>query len=217
MNKGLIARYHNSSGQIEEWPPQLKTAPFQSKLFISFIPIHRKRQQIVVTSFSPPRCMPLSRHERRTKTKGKKTERTLGINRGRTKTRTGDRHKVDTQNTGSEQYTQKAKGRTSKHRRTKGQKKKRPGKEDRRVSEGKTETERGSTGQPTHEHLLCLQVYQPPRLSPFEQQIRKETQANKHRWRRRKNKGSKPVERDRGQTRTKKESNMIERIREKEN
>jgi hypothetical protein len=50
---------------------------------------------------------------------------------------------VDTQNTGSEQYTQKAKGRTSKHRRTKGQKKKRPGKEDRRVSEGKIETERG--------------------------------------------------------------------------
>ena len=145
MNKVLIARYYNSSGQIEEWPPQLKTTPFQSKLFISFILIQRKRQQIMVTSFLPPRCMPLSRHERKTKTKtkGKKTERTLGINRGRTKTRTGDRHKVDTQNTGSERYTQKAKGRTSKHKRTTGQKKKDPGKEDRRVSEGKTETERG--------------------------------------------------------------------------
>ena len=34
MNKGLIARYHNSSGQIEEWAPQLKTTPFQGKLFI---------------------------------------------------------------------------------------------------------------------------------------------------------------------------------------
>ena len=39
MNKGLIARYHNSSGQIEERQLQLKTASFQSKLFISFIPI----------------------------------------------------------------------------------------------------------------------------------------------------------------------------------
>ncbi|KAJ6997265.1 hypothetical protein NC653_013745 [Populus alba x Populus x berolinensis] len=68
--------------------------------------------------------MPLPRHKRRTKTKGKIIERTSGINRGRTKTRTRDRHKVDTQNTGSERYTQKAKGRTSKHMRTKGQKKK---------------------------------------------------------------------------------------------
>ena len=42
---------------------------------------------------------------RRTKTKGKKTERTPGINIGQTKTRTGDRHKVNTQNTGSERYT----------------------------------------------------------------------------------------------------------------
>jgi hypothetical protein len=41
---------------------------------------------------------------------------------------------VDTQNTWSERYTQKAKGRASKHRRTK-DKKKDPGKEDQRVSE----------------------------------------------------------------------------------
>jgi hypothetical protein len=79
--------------------------------------------------------MPLLRHEQRTKTKGKKIERTPRINRGRTKTRTGDKHKVDTQNTGSEGYTQKAKGRTSKHRRTKGQKKKRP-------REGRSESKR---------------------------------------------------------------------------
>jgi len=29
MNKGLIERCHKSSGQIEEWPPQLKTASFR--------------------------------------------------------------------------------------------------------------------------------------------------------------------------------------------
>jgi hypothetical protein len=57
------------------------------------------------------------------KIKGKKTERTPRINRGRTKTRTGDKHKVDTQNTGSERYTQKAKRKMSKHKRTKEKKK----------------------------------------------------------------------------------------------
>jgi hypothetical protein len=42
--------------------------------------------------------------EARTKNenKGKENRKDPGINRGRTKTRTEDRHKVDTQNTGSE-------------------------------------------------------------------------------------------------------------------
>jgi len=47
------------------------------------------------------------------------------------------------------------------------------------------------------EHHFCLQVYQRPWLSLFKQQIRKETQANKHRRRRKKNRGPKPVERER--------------------
>jgi len=53
--------------------------------------------------------------------------------------------------------------------------KKDPGKEDRRVSEGKTETERGKHW-PANARAPALppSIPAPPRLSPFEQQIRKE-------------------------------------------
>jgi len=78
------------------------------------------------------------------KTKGKKTERTPRINRGRTKTRTGGQtqsghteHRKWMIHIESEREDEQTQENNRK------EKKKDPGKEDRRVSEGKTETDRG--------------------------------------------------------------------------
>jgi len=96
----------------------------------------------------------------------------------------------------------------SKHRGTKGQKKKDPGKEDRRVSEGKIETERGKHW-PTNARAPALppSIPAPPALPVWTTDQKKNT-SKQTQTKKKKNRGPKPVERERererGQTRTKK-------------
>jgi hypothetical protein len=115
---------------------------------------------------------------------------------------------VDTKNIRSERYTQKTKGRTSKNRRTKQQKKNDPVKEDQRVSKGKTETERGKHW-PANARALALppSIPAPPGSPPLNNRSEKKHKRTNTDEEEKKQRTE--TSRKRGQTRTKKESNRI--------